>query len=397
VESTIRAEGGRLRITSKLIRVADQIQLWSESYDREPTSMLGLQQEISLAIAEQIRLRLSPDRQSSIARRQTRNPDAYDLYLRGQNFANQRTPPTTQRAIEYFHRATALDPDYALAWSGLSMAYAASPINSDAAALDALPPAWDAARQAVRADPDLAEAQYALGYLNWAFEWDWRVAAAAFRRAIDLDSQYAAAHLTLGRALSQMGRHSEAEPLMRRARELEPLDAMAHALSSQVAFQARDYRRADEYAGLAIALDREFWIGHMMRAQAYEQLGRNDLALEAATIGARFSGNHSKTLSLRGYLLAKMGRTNEAGEVLTAMEAASRHRYISPFTLALVHAGLGERDAVFEQLDRAYAARDVHLMFLTVDPKWDSYRRDPRFIALLERCGFTRTSAPSTD
>ena len=136
VESSVRAESGRLRITAKLIRVRDQVQVWSESYNREPTSMLGLQQELSSAIAQQVRLRLSPDRLNALARRQPRNAEAYDLYLRGRNFANQRTPLTTRRAIEYFQRATALDPDYALAWSGIAMALGASPINGDAAPLD---------------------------------------------------------------------------------------------------------------------------------------------------------------------------------------------------------------------------------------------------------------------
>jgi TolB-like protein/DNA-binding winged helix-turn-helix (wHTH) protein/tetratricopeptide (TPR) repeat protein len=394
VESTIRAEGGRLRVTCKLIRVRDQIQVWSESYDREPTSMLGLQQELSTAIAQQIRLRLSPDRLHALARRQTRNSDAYDLYLRGQNFANQRTAPTTQRAIEYFQRATSLDPGYALAWAGLAMAYSASPINGDADPLKAGPRARDAARAAVRADPNLAEAQHALGTLNWFFEWDWPAAETAFRRAIALDPHFASAYSSLGHVLSQMGRHTEAEAMMRRARELDPLYAMPYALSAQAAFQAGDYPRAVEYASQAIGLDSEFWIGHMIRAQAYERLGQNDLALEAAAIAARFSGQNSKALSLRGYILAKTGRAEEAREVLKAMETVMRQRYLSPFAVALVYAGLGERDAIVQWLDRAYAAHDVHLMFLTVDPKWDPYRSDPRFIALLARCNFTRTGAP---
>jgi TolB-like protein/DNA-binding winged helix-turn-helix (wHTH) protein len=394
VESSIRSEGAQLRVTSKLIRVRDQTQLWSQSYDRQPASMLGLQRELSAAIAGQIQLRLSADRMNALAQRQTGNAEAFDLYLRGLNFANQRTPPTTQRAIEYFQRATALDPTYALAWSGLAMAYAASPINSDAAPLDVWAPARDAARQAVRADPNLAEAQHASGYVDWAFEWNWPRAESALRRATALDPQFAMAHQTLGHVLSQMGRHREADPLMRRARELEPLYAFPQAVSAQVAFQARDYAGAVEYATQAVGLDSEFWIGHIMRSQAYERLGQYDRAVEAATIAGRFSGQNSKALSFRGYLLAKAGRADEAREVLDAMRTAAQQRYIPPYAIALVYAGLGETDAVFEWLDRAYAAHDVHLMFLTADPKWDPYRSDRRFIALLERCGFVQTGRP---
>jgi TolB-like protein/DNA-binding winged helix-turn-helix (wHTH) protein/Flp pilus assembly protein TadD len=394
VESSVRAESDRLRITAKLIRVRDQMQVWSESYNREPTSMLGLQQELSSEIAEQIRLRLSSDRLNALARRQTRNAEAYDLYLRGRNFANQRTPLTTKKAIEYFQRATALDPDYALAWSGLSMAYTASLLNGDAAARDVRQPALEAATQAIRADPNLAESQHALGILKWHLDWDWPAAETALRRAVALDPSSAPAHMTLGHVLSQMGRHAEAQPAMRRARELDPLSAMAHAFSSQVAFQARDYPVALDHARQTIGVDSEFWIGHAMLGQAYEQLGQNDLALEALTAATRFSGHNSKPMSLRGYVLAKAGRANEARALLTTLETVSLKRYLPPYALALVQAGLGEREAVFDSLEKAYTAHDVHLMFLPVDPKWDAYRADPRFEALLARCGFTRSAGP---
>ncbi len=354
--------------------------------------MLGLQQELSTAIAEQVRLRLSPERLDALSRRQTRNPEAYDLYLRGRNFANQRTPPTTARAIEYFQRATALDPNYALAWSGLAFAYLASPINGDADPLEVRSRTVAAVAQAIRADPDLVDAQLARAQASFFFEWDWPSAETAARRAIALDSRNAMAHRVLGNALSHMGRHAEAQPEMRRGRELEPLFAMEYAISSQVAFQAGDYALALEYARHTIALDPDFWIGHLMLAQAHEQLGQSELALDALTPATRFSGSNSKTLSLRGYVLAKDGRVVEARALLATLETVSRQRYVPPYTFALIHAGLGDREAVFEWLERAYAARDVHLIYLPVDAKWDAYRDDPRFIALLERCNFMRTA-----
>ena len=389
VESSLRAESSHLRITARLIRVRDQVQIWSDSFDRNISSVLNLQQEISSAIAEQVRTRLSPERQRALARRHTQNGDAYDFFLRGRHFFNQRTPEAMQRAIDAFQQATAADPTYSLGWANLAMAYGTSPINSDVDPRLVSPRAREAAVRAVGTNPDVAEAQHALGHVNWAFEWDWPAAEAAFRRAIELDRSYSLVHLILAHLLSQTGRHAEAEPFMLRGRELDPLNPLSYALSSQVAFQARDYRGALQHANRAIALDQEFWIGHQMRGQALEELGDRDLALQALATAARLSGQNSKPISLTGYILARSGRTAEARDLLGALDTASRHRYIPPYALALVHAGLGDADAVFEWLDRAHTARDVHLMFLTVDVKWDRYRTDPRFADLLARCGFT--------
>jgi TolB-like protein/DNA-binding winged helix-turn-helix (wHTH) protein/Flp pilus assembly protein TadD len=389
VESSLRAESSHLRITARLVRVRDQVQVWSDSFDRNASSILGLQQEISSAIAEQVRTRLSPERQRTLARRHTRNAEAYDAFLRGRHFLNQRTPDAIQRAIESFQRATMLDPTYSLAWANLAMAYGSSPLNSDVDPRRVSPQVREAAVRAVAANPDLAEAQHALGHVDWAFEWDWPAAEAAFRRATELDPSYSLVHLILAHLLSQTGRHAEAEPFMRRARELDPLDPLSYALSSQVAFQASDYAAALQHANRAIALDQEFWIGHQMRGQALEQLGDDDLALKALSTAARLSGQNSKPISLTGYILGRSGRTAEARDVLGALQMASRQRYVPPYALGLVQAGLGDADAAFQSLDRAYVVRDVHLMFLTVDVKWNRYRTDPRFGDLLARCGFT--------
>jgi TolB-like protein/Flp pilus assembly protein TadD len=389
VESTLRAEGSRLRVTTTLIRVRDQEHVWSRSYDRDPTSLLGLQQELSASIAEQIRLRLSGDNLRGVRQRQTQNADAYDAYLRGRYFQSRRTPATNALATQEYERAVALDSNYALAWAGLASAYAASTLNGDARPLEVWPHAQDAAARAVRGNASLGETQIAVGSLNWSLEWDWRAAEAAFRLAIRLDPSNAAAHRALGHALSQSGQHTEAESAMRRTRELEPLEPVSYALSAQVAFQARQYPAAVEHARRAILIDSQFWIGYMQLGQAYEQMGQPDLALAALTDAARFSGRNSKVTSLRGYLLAKTGRFNEAREVLRQLESDSRERYVPPVAIALVHAGLGEREAVMEWLAKAYDARDVHLIYLPVDPKWDPYKADPRFQALLARCGFT--------
>jgi TolB-like protein/Tfp pilus assembly protein PilF len=389
VESTVLAEGTRIRVTVTLIRVRDQEHVWSHTYGREATSLLGLQEELSADIAEQVHLRVSANRVTGIGRRQTRNAAAYDEYLRARHLQNKRTPQANALAVQGYQRAIALDPEYALAWSGLALTYAASAINADARPSDVAPRARDAAARALRAGPDLAEAELSSGYVKWLLDWDWTAAEDAIRRAIELDPSNAAAQRSLGHVLSQWERHEEAEASMRRARELEPFDGLVHALSAQIASQARRYADASQHARRAMSVDSELWIGYMVLADAYIGLGENDVALEALADAARLSGGNSKALAWRGYLLARTGRTIEARELIKTLESLSRERYVPPYADALVYAGLGEREAAFAALDKAYAERDVHLIFLPVDPKWDPYRDDPRLRALLARCGFT--------
>jgi serine/threonine-protein kinase len=183
---------------------------------------------------------------------------------------------------------------------------------------------------------------------------------------------------------------------MRRARELEPFAAAEHALSAHVEFAARDFKSALQFARQATALDPQFWIGQFQLAQVYEQLGDHESMLRALEITERFGKANSKMFSLRGYILAKLGRTTEAREVLRTLETLGRERYIPQYAMALVHAGLGERDAALQSLERGLQARDVNLVFLAVDPKWDGFRTDSRFLDLLNRCGFTRTASTSS-
>ena len=394
VESSIRGEGASVRITSKLIRTQDQVQIWSATYNSEPGSVLEFQRELSTAIAQQIQVRLSPERLNGLARRQTRHVDAYDLYLRGRYFWTQLSPLTTRRALEFYTRATEIDPEYALAWSGLADAYSASPINGDAPPLQVWPRARDAVAHAIGVAPNLAEVQASLGLMKFWLDWDWAASETAFRNAIRLDPGYGLAHRTLGVLLSQMKRHDAAQSAMQTARELDPLDFVHHALSAQVAFIARDYPAAVDFARRANVLDPEFWVGYYQLAQACEQLGESELAFEALQKAGQFSGGNSKVIALRGYLFGKLGRIGEALEVLNTLAAVSRERYVPPYATALVHAGLGLHDQALDWLDRAYDTHDVHLLLLSVDPKWDMLRADTRLPMLIERCSFDRIRTP---
>lgn len=391
LESSLRAESDRLRITAKLIRARDQLQIWSASFDSEPKSLLAFQLELSKALAEQVRLRLSPERLRALARRQTQNADAYDLYLRGRHFWQQLSPPTTRKAIEYFTSATGIDPNFALAWSGLADCYTSGPVNGDAQPATFWPLARQATARALEAEPNLAEVQTSAGSLRFWLDWEWDSAEAAYRKATELDPGYPLGHRMLAVMLSHMGRHDEAQAAIRRARELDPLYVMHQSLSSQIAFAARDYSTALHFARQAIAVDPEFWIAQLHLAQILTELGEYQPALAALSNAGKL-GVNSKVIALRGYVFARMGQIDEAGEVMNTLLAISKERYVPPYAMALVQAGLCHRDLALHWLERCYSARDVHLIFLTIDPKWDAFRDDERFTGLLERCGFPACS-----
>lgn len=388
LESSVRLEQDRARITAQLIRVSDQTHIWAETYDRALTGILSIQSEIGTAIARHVQLHLSPARLAALKRRQTSSVEAYDLYLRGRYFWNQLSPVTTRKAMEFYRRATALDPDYALAWSGIADAYSTSPISGDTSPLEIWDSSHEAVAHAVAAGADLPEAQTSLGFLKFWIDWEWSAAENAFRKSIELDPSYALAYRLLGIVLAHLGgRPADAAAAIRRARELDPLNAATIALSSQVAFAARDYLSAKQFAEQAIAVDPEFWIGYMQLGQVLEQLDAPQPAIEALNTAGRLSGGNSKPLALRGYILARMGRHKEANEVLDTLLAAGVEKYIPPYAIALIHAGLGQRQAAMEWLRRAYDAHDVHLLFPVFDPKWDTFRDEPEFKALLDQCG----------
>jgi len=392
VEGSLRKEAGHHCVTATLVRARDQSSVWTASFDSEPTSLLKFQRELASIIAQQVRLRLDPRRLAALGRRQTRNVEAFDFYLRGRHLWHHMTPLTTRKALEHFARATRLDGDYALAWSGIADAHSGMPISGDGSPRAVSPRATEASEHAVRAQPDLAEAQASVGFRKFWLDWDWPGAETAFRRAIELDPSYSFSFRMMGILHSHRREVPESLSAMRRARELDPLLPVHHALSGQVAFNARDFVLAAQFARQALAIDPDFWIGHIQLAQAAVQLGEYDLAQRALADGGTTSGGNSKIVALRGYLHARQGREAEARQVLDTLVALGRERYVPPCAIALVHAGLGDIDGAACAIERAYEARDVHLIFLPVDEKWDEARADPRIAAVLRRCEFTQAN-----
>ncbi len=259
------------------------------------------------------------------------------------------------------------------------------PITCDAPALEILPKATAAAQRAVELDGQLAEAHTAVGSIKLWMEWDWTGAEAAFRRALALNSNYVTVHRYYGHLLSNLGRHAESAEEMRRAREVDPLSPIMHALSGRLMYQARQYDSALEHLKNALAIDSDFWVVHMFLGGVYERSKcsikpERNIRRRSSFPPATRKPSHVADISWRN-----SGQRAEAEEAIRILKELSKQKYVPPYNIAIVHNGLGEVDAALGWLEKAYETRDVRLTFLAVEPKWDPMRSDPRFQALLRR------------
>jgi TolB-like protein/DNA-binding winged helix-turn-helix (wHTH) protein/Flp pilus assembly protein TadD len=388
VDGSLRGDKDRLRISVRLLRTRDGEQLWSANFDRVRTDALGLQQELSAAIAEQVRQTLSPDVAIVIARRQTQNPQAYDLYLKGREQWMQFLPTSVDDAVAYYEQAVALDPDYGLAWAGMAHALATSTVTIGATRDAVLPRARAALDRALATAPELAETQYALAAYRGFIDQDLAGSTAAAQRAVQLDPNLAMAWMTLGIMLSNQGRYNEAREAMRRARVLDPLFPLLFANSAHVASVAGDSQAAFNLARQAIAINPEFWVGYFQLGLAQLRVGDYEAALVSLTEAERLSGGHRSTVDKRGFALGKLGRRAEARAILNKLLASREREPQSPAAIAGLYAGLGETDRAFEWLERAVTVQDAELKGMPTDPMFYDLHGDPRFARILQAAGY---------
>lgn len=387
VLSSLQVDAPRIRVRSRLLRATDSKQLWSASFDRELTNALGLQRELSIAIAEQIRQRLSPEVAAAIDRRQTQNPAAYELYLKGRHEWRQFQPGSIAKALHFYELAVGEDPRYALAWAGMANALITSVVTVEADREAILPSALDALQRALEFSPDLAETQHALASFHLFIDRNLAPAEVAARKAVALDPNSAMIHMSLGMILSTAGKHVEARAMLRRARELDPLFPLMFANSSNVALKAGDPAEAIEFASQAIAINPEFWVGYLHLGKAQQALGNYEEALEAFANAGKLSGDSSsRAASERASILITLGREDEARELLEQLLGRSVEHNVPPLHIALVYAQLGEAGPAFEWLDRAIAAGGVSCTTLTDNPRLEKLQEDQRMTALMPHC-----------
>ena len=384
VESSVRRESNRVRISAQLIRVEDEIQVWSGKFDRTTDTILGVQDEIGRAIASQVHGKLLPP-QAPVTHRPTQSPEAYDLYLRGKYYWHAML---VHDAIATFEAAVELDPSSAVSHAGLAWAYSTLPIQGDAEPVEYWQKSRAAAEKAIGFDPHLADAHAAAGWVEFFLGWNWPRAEQSLRRAIGLNPNDAMVRFYLAHLLSNSRRHEEALDMIVSARALDPLSPLMHSFHGQFLFDARRYREAIEPARRSITIEPRFFHGHEVLSRIHLQLGDYQRALEECDQSHELSRGMLFALARKGHVLARMGRVDEAQQVLDRLHAISRERFVAPLMFALVHVGLGNREEALSGLEKAADVRAVHLVLLPTDPMWDGYRDDPRFRAVEAKCGF---------
>src|ERR1022692_1025101 len=384
LDGSVRRERQRIRITAQLIRVTDQTHLWAESYDREIGSVLGVQAELGVSIAKKIKIQLGGKEKPTLVADAERNPEAHDAYLRGRYHWAKRTFAETRKAIEYFRKATDAEPTYARAYAGLADCYITLPMTSDMPSKDCFPKARAAVSKALELDGNLAEAHTSLGTIRFWFDWNWSGAEECYQRALEINPNYVVARLYRAHCLSNAGRHEEAIAEINRAVRLDPLSPILSTLLAEFLYHARRYDQAVTQFHNAVELAPRFWIAHLNFAKVYEQIGEHGRAIAELELARTSSDGNTEPISLLGYVLAKGGRHTEAENALAELIALAGQKYVPPMNIALLYAGLGKQDLMFEWLERGIRDRDVHMTFLR-DPKWDRLRENPRFREILRQ------------
>jgi tetratricopeptide (TPR) repeat protein len=380
----------RIRVSVSLRRVRDGQQLWADQFDEPWTNIFAAQDLVSQRVAEALALTLTGDEQRQLAKRYTENPAAYEAYVRGRYFWNTRTAEGYRKAVEDFQRAIRLDPGYSLAFSGLADAYNLLGSYGEMPMREAKEKAKAAAQKAVDLDGHIAEAHTSLGAIIAGYDWDWETAERHFLRAIDLKPRYATAHEWYSEYLSWMGRHDTAIRAARQALDVDPVSLSANSHVGLALYRARKYDAAIERFRETLHLDRDFADAHVMLGVTLVQTGMYGEAVAGFQRASALTGRNPEILGLLGYGYGMAGMKREAQDVLKELDTLARqNRYVSSFSRATIHIGLGETDLAFKWLEQAYQERLWYMALLAVDPLFDRLRGDPRFTELVRRVNLT--------
>ena len=387
VEGAVVRSGDHVRITAQLIYAPTDRHLWAEAYDRDMRDILSLQNEVAGAIAREIRVTVTPVEQAELARRSPVNLAAYEAYLKGRYYWNQRTEAGLRKGIEFFQQTIELDPTSALAYSGLADCYTGLDYLSYLAPKDAFPPAKAAAARALELDATLAEPHASLAYARLYYDWDWAEAEREFQRALALNPNYATGHHWYSVYLTATGRPQEALVQIKRAQELDPLSLVINTDIGFEAYYSRRYDEAIQQLRTVIAANPNFPLAHLWLGRTYQQKQMYEEAVTEYKQAESVLRDWPVTMAAIGNIYGLSHQRREALKILAELKELSKRKYVTAYGVALVYAGLGENDQAFAWLNKGYTERTHWLVWLKLDPPWDSLRSDPRFGDLLHRIG----------
>jgi TolB-like protein/DNA-binding winged helix-turn-helix (wHTH) protein/Tfp pilus assembly protein PilF len=389
VEGSVLRSGDRVRITAQLVRGATDQHIWAESYERDFSDLVVLEDEVSRSIAAQVRKEIAPRARQQVATSAAVNPQAREDYLKGRYFWNLRTESGYLKAIEYFQAAVAGDPKYAQAYAGLADTYALLGSLPNSKIRDtAMPKAKEMALTALKLDSTLADAHTSLAFVEMHYEWKFQEAEQEFKRAIDLDPNYSIAHQWYAVDLAALGRMDEAVAEVKRARQTDPLSAIINTDMAEMLYWARRYDEAEQQARATIEMDPNFAHAHRVLERVYDE---KLMFPEAIAEGERSVALTGKNTWMLLDLASTYALAGKAAEMKSCLNRAAK---ISPGgvlpdtgAVAELYAALGEADRAFKVVESQYRRREGGLILLNVDPRFDGLKSDPRFQELLQRVG----------
>jgi DNA-binding winged helix-turn-helix (wHTH) protein/tetratricopeptide (TPR) repeat protein len=379
--------GEKLITRSELVRVSDGSQLWGEQYNRSPSDILEIQEEIAKAITESLKFKLTRNDHISLAKHPTDNIKAYNLYLRGRYFWNKYSKDWVLKAIDVFKEAIAIDSNYALAYCGLADAYFRLS-NVHFPPQEVLPKAREAALKAAALDENLAEAHSSLGLVKVYYDHDWSGAESEFRKALRLNPYLVSAHQRFGSYLTFMGHFEESIFHYERALELDPFSLQINMNLATTYFLRGEYERAINHLTKTGELEPNYMPIHFVLGCTYIQQGRLDEAIAEFQLIYKLDDEAYLALGFMGYAHGLQKQWDEAVTILNVLEEISQRKYVSPYSMLVIHLVIGPRERVFELLEQLYQERNDWLVWLKVSPELKILRNDPRFIDLLRRVGF---------
>jgi adenylate cyclase len=388
LEGSVRKAGNKVRVTTQLIDVAQDRHLWAQNYDRELVDVFQVQSDIASQVSEALRTRILPAEKGRIERPPTRDMEAFELYLRGRAYWNERSHDSMKKAIKCFENAVSKDPGFALAYAGIANVYNVLFSYGQVSAREALASMESNTSKALELDPELAEAHAALAGLS-AYRWDWAGALREIRRSIELNPSYATAHHWRSILLCNLRRLDEALVEMERARELDPLSLIITTALGVVHHFRREYAEAEALHMKALAMDPNFQPALANLAVEYISQGKRDeYAKMFPVLEDSYRGVDSAIATIADGL-AFLGRSDEARKLLAEAVKVWERDKLAATDIASVFMRLGEVDETFKWLDVAYRQKDWYLVSINIEPAWDPVRGDPRFEELVSKMGLS--------